>query len=76
MLVFADTRLRMTAEDVRKLREALGLSLREMATILDVAHTTIQRAESRGPTREVVLLIQRALADGSLKLSDEKGKPE
>ena len=76
MLVLPNTWRLMTGADVKKLREALGLTLRDMATILGVSHSTIQRGESRGPTRELVLIIERALADGSLKLSGDKAKPE
>ena len=76
MSALLDTSLEMTGDDVRKLREALGLSQRAMGRILGVSNMTIKRGEVRGPSRELVLLIERALKDGSLKLSADKAKPE
>ena len=66
----------MTGGDVKKLREALGLSQRAFAKLLDVSYTTIQNAEGGKPSRTLILLIERALADGSLKISERKIKPE
>ena len=66
----------MTGADVKKLRESLGLSQRKLAKILKVSNMTISRSEVEGPSRALVLYIERALADGSLKLSDRKIKPE
>ena len=66
----------MTGKDVRALRESLGLSQRTFAKILKVSNMTISRAEGGSPSRALVLFIERALVDGSLKLSDRKIKPE
>jgi DNA-binding transcriptional regulator YiaG len=66
----------MTGADIKKLREALGLSQRGLARILRVSNMTISRSEVEGPSRALVLIIERALADGSLKLSNRKIKPE
>ncbi len=66
----------MTGADVKKLREALGLSQRKFAKILEVSNMTISRAEVEGPSRGLVLIIERAQATGLLKLSDRKIKPE
>lgn len=66
----------MTGHDVKALRESLGLSRREFAKALKVSHMMIYRAEAGSPSRALVLYIERALADGSLKLSDRKIKPE
>ena len=66
----------MTGADIKKLREALGLSQRKFAKILEVSNMTISRAEVEGPSRALVLIIERAQATGLLRLSDKKIKPE
>jgi DNA-binding transcriptional regulator YiaG len=66
----------MTKEDVLALRKALGLSQRQFAKILKTSDMSIARAEKNGPSRQLVLLIERALANGELKLSDRKIDPE
>jgi DNA-binding transcriptional regulator YiaG len=59
----------MDKDDVRKLRESLGYSQRSFAKILKVSNMMIQRAEAKKPSRTLVLLIERALAEGLLKPS-------
>ena len=66
----------VTARELKNLRELLGMSQREFAKILKVSHMTVQRGELRGPSRTLVLLIERALADGTLRLSKSKSEPE
>jgi DNA-binding transcriptional regulator YiaG len=70
------TSAEVTGQDIRNLRKALGLSARQLAEILKVSRMTIVRAESGVPSRALILYIERALADGSLKLSDRKVDPE
>jgi DNA-binding transcriptional regulator YiaG len=65
----------MTGRDIKDLRNALGLSQRKLAEILNVSPMTIVRAERTGPSRALVLYIERALSEGSLKLSDRKVDP-
>lgn len=66
----------VTKEDFRALREALGLSQREMAEVLGVTQMTIWRSERDGPSRATIAYLERALAQGRLKLSDRKAEPE
>jgi len=66
----------MTGADVKKLRESLGLSQRQFAKQLRVSNMMIQRGEAKTPSRTLVLLIERALAEGSLKMSRRKIEPE
>jgi DNA-binding transcriptional regulator YiaG len=66
----------MTGHDVKALREALGLSQRQFAKILKVSNMMIHRGENGTPSRTLILLIERALANGSLKLSDRKIDPQ
>jgi DNA-binding transcriptional regulator YiaG len=66
----------ITGSDIKKLREALGISQRRLAEILRVSAMTIVRAERGAPSRALILYIERALSDGSLKLSDRKVDPE
>ena len=67
---------KVTAKELKNLRELLGMSQRDFAKILKVSHMTVQRGELRGPSRTLVLLIERALADGTLRLSKSKSEPE
>jgi len=66
----------VTKEEFKALREALGLSQREMAKILGVTQMTIWRAEQDGPKRALIAYLENALAKGHLRLSDKKAKPE
>jgi DNA-binding transcriptional regulator YiaG len=65
----------MTGRDIKDLRNALGLSQRKLAEILKVSPMTIVRAERTGPSRALVMYIERALSEGALKLSDRKVDP-
>jgi DNA-binding transcriptional regulator YiaG len=66
----------MTAAELRQLREKCGLSQRAFAKILKVSHMMINRAEEDGPSRALILYIERAFEDGSLKFVDQDIKPE
>ena len=66
----------MTKEEVITLRKMTGLSQREFAKILKTSDMAISRAETKRPSRQLVLLIERALANGELKLSARKVDPE
>jgi DNA-binding XRE family transcriptional regulator len=66
----------VTKEEFKALREALGLSRREMAEILGVSEMTIWRAENHGPNRPTIAYLESALAKGHLRLSDKKARPE
>jgi DNA-binding XRE family transcriptional regulator len=66
----------VTGKEVRDLRKSLGYSTRRFSEILKVSRMTIVRAERGTPSRALILYIERALADGSLKLSDRKVDPE
>jgi transcriptional regulator with XRE-family HTH domain len=66
----------VTGHDVKNLRTALGWTTREFAKALGVSHMMVHRGEKGKPSRTLILLIERGLADGTLKLSNRKIKPE
>jgi DNA-binding transcriptional regulator YiaG len=65
----------MTGDQIRKLREGLGLSKRQFAKILKVSNMMIVRAERGTPSRALSLYIEKALEEGLFKPSDRKSKP-
>ena len=72
----SDRRLRVTGDQIRKLREGLGLSKKKFADILKVSDMMIVRAERGKPSRALVLYIEKALEEGLLKPFDRKKKSE
>jgi DNA-binding XRE family transcriptional regulator len=66
----------MTGEELKKVRESLRLSQRELGKILGVSHVTILRAEKTETlSRSLVLFLQQAFEDGTLKFPEDGPKP-
>ena len=66
----------MTGQDIKNIRSALGLSQAKFAKALKVSRMMIYRAERGVPSRALIAYIERALTDGSLKVSERKLDPE
>ena len=67
---------KMTGQDIKNIRSALGLSQAKFAKALKVSRMMIYRAERGVPSRALIAYIERALVDGSLKVSERKLEPE
>jgi DNA-binding XRE family transcriptional regulator len=60
--------VQMTGRQLKNFRETLGLSQAAFAKKLGVSRWTIIRSEKSSPSREVELLIDKALREGTLEI--------